>query len=221
MKKNLVSLLLLFLITASLSAQTEEGIWMIGGQVSLSSGNNLRIGSANFPDTRSTSNTYAIQPSIGYFFKKNWVLGGNIGFQSSNSTLTNNQTGANINQQNQRSGQAGIFTRKFIPINEQVFFHLQAGVAYTFGTFETIQFENNPILRKNSGISLNTRAGITYFPRRWIAIEGAVNPLNYLFEISKTPQGTGERKERVHSFSTGLNGNFLSLGFNFFISKPR
>lgn len=221
MNKILTTAFLVIFLSGTLFAQTEQGIWMLGGQFTFSSDNSLRLGTANIPDTRFSTNAYSILPTVGYFFKKNWVIGGNFGYHHSNFTITNDQTGEDLKRQNQWSGRSGVFMRRYLPINEQVFFHLQGGIAYTFGESETIQLQNDAVLRKNRGLIMHTQAGITYFPRRWIAIEGNINPISYSFSRSKTPQLTGEQKEREHSLSTGLNGNFLSLGFNFFISKPR
>lgn len=221
MNKIITTAFLILFLSGTLVAQTEQGVWLIGGQISFNSDNSLRIGTGNIPDTRFSTNAYSLLPTVGYFFKQNWVIGGNLGYHHLNYNITNDQTGENLNSQNQWSGRGGVFMRRYLPINEQVFFHLQGGLAYTFGESETIQLQNNAILRKNRGLIMHTQAGISYFPRRWIAIEGNINPFSYSFQRTKTPQTTGDQNEQEHSFWTGLNGNFLSLGFNFFISRPR
>ncbi|MCH7414876.1 hypothetical protein MM213_15355 [Belliella sp. R4-6] len=221
MNKLLITVFLVFSLSENLFAQTEQGIWMVGGQYTFNSENTLRLGSQITPDTKISRNAYGILPQVGYFFKKNWVIGVDFGYHHSRSSITNHQTGELVNRQNQWTGRGGVFLRRYLPINEQVYFHLQGGLAYTFGDIKTIHLQNDAIVRNTRALNMHTQAGITYFPKRWIAIEGNINPISYSFSQSKTPQINGEQKELDHSFSTGLNGDFLSLGFNLFISKPR
>jgi len=61
MKKFFVSLFAAALVISSAHAQTEKGDWMIGGSMTISTATNY--------------SQFALEPSAGYFFAKNFVAG--------------------------------------------------------------------------------------------------------------------------------------------------
>jgi hypothetical protein len=61
MKKSVFTLLVFFVIAISASAQTEEGNWMVGGNLEL--------------NTAKTNTTIVFSPMLGYFFANNFAAG--------------------------------------------------------------------------------------------------------------------------------------------------
>lgn len=72
MRKQLCLLVFLLVVMAgAVSAQTEKGDWMVGGNLAL--------------NTTSNNSTFNLTPSAGYFFAKNFVGGGIFSFAHSKS----------------------------------------------------------------------------------------------------------------------------------------
>ena len=69
MKRNVFTLFVFIVMSCAASAQTEMGNWLVGGNIELNTSEN---------DTR-----FAISPSAGYFFAKNFAVGGIFEFSSS------------------------------------------------------------------------------------------------------------------------------------------
>ena len=61
MKKNVFTLLAILLMAGSVSAQTEEGGWLVGGNFNL--------------NTSSNNTSFGFSPSAGYFFANNFAAG--------------------------------------------------------------------------------------------------------------------------------------------------
>lgn len=73
MKKHVFILAtLLYFSQLTMSAQTEEGTWLLGGAANFS-----------FRGGQTQSNYMTISPDVGYFLAKNAVLGGSVGYSFS------------------------------------------------------------------------------------------------------------------------------------------
>jgi hypothetical protein len=66
MKKNVFTLLAILVTAGSVSAQTEEGSWMVGGNFNL--------------NTSSNNSAFGFSPSAGYFFANNFAAGAMFNF---------------------------------------------------------------------------------------------------------------------------------------------
>ena len=68
MKKIIMSLLMVVVMSLAVHAQTEKGDWMVGGNMTI--------------NTTSDNSQFTVQPSAGYFFARNFVAGANgaLGF---------------------------------------------------------------------------------------------------------------------------------------------
>lgn len=73
--KNIYALLLTLVLVSNAAAQTEEGVWLVGGTFTINTGDNRT--------------TIALSPMAGYFVMNNLAVGGNISL--SHSKLGNNK----------------------------------------------------------------------------------------------------------------------------------
>ena len=111
MKKIIMGLLTLTVMTIAANAQTEKGDWMVGGNLTIS--------------TATGSSQFTLQPMGGYFFANNFVAGLNVtfNFQKQGDVKTNEIA-------------AGPFARYYFNIKNssfKPFFHAE----YNLGNLET------------------------------------------------------------------------------------
>ncbi|RYG28912.1 MAG: hypothetical protein EOO01_39015, partial [Chitinophagaceae bacterium] len=141
MKKLLLGMS--FLMTVGfVSAQTNKGDWMIGG--------NFRI------NTAESNNEVTIQPMAGYFFAKSFAAG-------SEFILSFSKFGA----EKSRSIGIGPFARYYFDLNNSSFKPL----VHSSVTFQSVNTKENSIESTNTVTSIYILGGAAYFINENVALE--------------------------------------------------
>ena len=143
--KKIYALLLMAIAVTNAQAQTEEGVWMVGGIISLNTGEN--------------ATTIEIAPTAGYFVMNNLAIGGNVTLSytklgDNKSTrfgvgpLTRWYFGKNNNVKPFLHGEFGIVSQKFeLPNNSSTENGLRYQLAFGLAAF------------LNQNVALETLAG--------------------------------------------------------------
>lgn len=142
MKKHVLCALALVTIAAAASAQTEQGNFLVGGNLELNTGKN---------DTRVT-----VSPSAGYFFIDNFAAGANVSLNVSK-----------LGDIKSTGVAAGPFARYYFgTMNVRPFAHADLG----FTSSKTKLSANNS--RTETGSNYFLGGGLAAFINRNVAIEG-------------------------------------------------
>lgn len=148
MKKTILFITILFL-TISIKAQTTKGNWMFGG-----SGDYIKT-STNSKSTSVTSeySTITINPSMAYFLKDNWAVGGNLDYRNYNSDYFGNSNSYGL----------GLLTRYYFLKPTKIYnFFAQANFIYTITHADLTGYSQFYITKIGSVIFLNNSVGIEF-----------------------------------------------------------
>ncbi|MBI2730520.1 MAG: porin family protein [Sphingobacteriales bacterium] len=155
-----LSLIVFTLLSTSVSAQTDQGDWMVGGQLSF--------------NTTSGNSSFTLAPNAGYFFGKNFAAGSEV-------TLAFSKFG------DAKSSAIGVgpFARYYFELKEPNFkplVHASFGVASVTNKFLGEKTTNTA---RNFFIG----AGGAYFINSNVALEGVMGYNNSKVESSPSEGG--------------------------------
>ncbi len=232
MKKILLGLLVFQFFTFAANAQIQKGSIMLGGAFNFQNNqtnfdNNFQPQSFTSNSTTNT-NSFSFNPKIGYTLENNWMIGTLLILNSTKSTseATTVNDGDITNSTESRKGfiyGIGFFTRKYFPFND----HLSA-----FGAINAnISKLNNQITStSNSQGDFETegdytafgssfQAGLTYFPKNWLAIELYTDLIQFSRTSQKQDNNSQNSKTASSVFSSGLNTASFYFGVSFFLNN--
>ena len=172
MKKFNISLVLLMVIACAAKAQTEKGDWMVGGDLIIR--------------TPKNNSQFALQPSAGYFFARNFAAGANfnLSFEKTGDQKTNTQA-------------VGPFARLYFSLKNpdfKPFLHAEWNIGNKVTTLPTSKTSNT-----TSNFLLG--AGGAFFINNNVALEGVAG-----FSHSKVQ---GQDPENGFLFRIGFQVHLL------------
>lgn len=162
MKQIVFSLMLLAATASGVNAQTEQGNFLVGGNVQLNTAKN---------DTR-----VGLSPSIGYFFVENFAAGANIDLQYS-------KKGENPNASKIATFGIGPFVRYYVGTPGGVRPFLQGDV-----NFSSTKAETGTGSSTSTGTNFFFGPGAAIFLNQNVALEGLAG---YSHTANKNQDGSG------------------------------
>lgn len=224
MKKSILALLPLFLISLTAFGQLEKGTILFGGglgygSTSSQSEEDVAVG------REFTNSAFNISPDVGYFFKPKWVLGLSLPISGSNQKTTSvSSSGSETLQNESNSNSIGIapFVRKYISMGEVFSFFLQARVGYYHSRSEFTNFSASPNTFTNTEskeVVFDAAAGMVYFPKNWLGINLSISPLSFSTGSSQLENVQGSSDQKSSGFNLGLDTSAITLGINFFLTQ--
>ena len=221
MKKFILAILPLLLVSITALAQLEKGNLLLGGGLGISSQSSLAEGPV--PSEIRYSNFY-FNPMAGYFFQNKWVVGLNfpISYQVENSSST--PIGGNDIQEQLKRSYFGVgpFVRKYFTINEKMAFFAQGQASFGKSVTDWIMdrdYTDRDARYESKSINLVGTLGLVVFPKDWFSINLMVNPLIYNYQIRNEDRSGNIYEIKDSGFEFGFNSNLIGLGANFFLSK--
>ncbi len=169
MKKLLLTLTAVAGLTMASQAQTEQGKFIVGGQVGFHTD--------KIVDSDDKSTSFSINPTVGYFVSDNWAVGTAIGY---NWSKVEDATGSfAVNKTN--SFNLAPFVRNYIGEGQFKFFSqlsvpMQWGEAsFEDATSNTVEDQKD----KFASYGVELAPGVAFFPTSKIGIELKVRGLYY------------------------------------------
>lgn len=227
MRKFLLGLFLLQLISLSAIAQVEHGSVLIGGKVNFHTTNSddrRSMDSQMATSQTIKSNEFHFNPQIGFVIGNNWVVGPMFTYATEksvrNSFFSNSSNSERITSDHNVFG-AALFARKYLPFGDKfsAFAELNSGVLWNKfnSVYETSSSDANENETKYDEYQTNLMAGLAYFPINWLAIELSTNLVS--FTHSKQHEGEGNFKKNSNSLDFGFNTSAINLGVSFFLNN--
>jgi len=202
MKKVLLSLIAVAGLAFTTQAQTEKGIFLVGGNVELNTSKN--------DGANKTDLNFSIVPSVGYFFSDNFAVGTGIGYQYAKSytALASGQASAFVVQP---------FLRGYKGINDQFKFYAQLSVPMAFGQNKIGDANGDNMVKtgKNNQVGVALSPGIAFFPSKKFGIEFSVNGLSY--NDYNVENNNGDNIGGDKNFSIGANFFAPKIGVQFYL----
>lgn len=232
MKRFLLVLLVFQFYTLAANAQIQKGSIMLGGAFNFQN-TQTNFDSKYQPQSFSSnstvsSNSFSFNPQVGYTLDNNWMIGTRLILNSSKSTteVTNNNDGDITNGTEIRKGFTygiGFFTRKYFPFND----HLAA-----FGAINANISKLNNQVKSTSNLQddfevegdytafgSSLQAGLTCFPKNWLAIELYTDLLQFSRTSQKQDNDSQNSNTVNNGFSSGLNTASFYFGVSFFLNN--
>lgn len=199
MKKLLLSLVAVAVITFGANAQTEKGKIILGGNVGF---NSKKVDGAAKADVN-----FSVVPSVGYFVGNNFAIGTGVGYNYNKSVSTSNQNEA---------FEVAPFGRYYVNLTDQFKFFGQLSVPLAFGTYKEVNAngDTGAKLGTTTSIGVNVAPGFAFFPNKKVGIEFSFNGLGYENLTSKA-EATGT-KVKTNSFGLEANTFAPKLGVQFY-----
>ena len=146
--KKLVLILIILLFAINISAQTEKGNWMFGGN-----GDYSNFITKNDLGTTSKYSTITINPNAAYFIKDNWAIGGNLNYRNYSSNYFGNSNSYGL----------GILTRYYFLKPTKIYnLFAQANFIYSITHADITGSSQFYITKIGSVIFLNNSVGIEF-----------------------------------------------------------
>lgn len=218
MKKSLVLILSLMLLSISSFAQLQKGNLLLGGnvnfQTSSTESDNLGVAGGN----TAKSNSFSISPLVGYFLSDRTVLGVKVNYFSS-KTENLILAGPSVIFENDQIG-LGPFVRRYFPVKDWVAFYGQAEVNYGSARHFQTNNSNSSSETKIRSVNFAASLGLSFFPTKWMSIDVSAHPLSFSSQKNQNTSGGASGSETTtNGFNLNLNSNSLSLGAHFFLNK--
>ncbi|KGE12910.1 outer membrane beta-barrel protein [Sphingobacterium deserti] len=194
MKKLFLTLTAVTALTVASHAQTEQGKFLIGGQVGFQT--------SKQKDADSKFNSFSINPTAGYFVSDNWAVGTGIGYSWSNRD--------NGMDQEFKTNWFNVspFVRNYIGEGQFKFFsQLSVPMAWGKQTVETLAGTTETKL-EHYGVEL--APGFAFFPASNVGIELKVRGLYFESQKDKTNDLTN------NTFGLDVNSLAPTLGVQFY-----
>lgn len=173
------------------------------------------------------SNVFSFDPQIGFTLGNNWVIGSILTIRPSKTiiddetvTSTNNNSGTRTTKANTFG--AALFAKKYLPFGNKfsVFAEVSTGALW-YNSTSTYLTSSSTFENESKYTSYQTRlsAGLTYFPKNWMAIELSTNLLS--FTNSDQDRDNDNFNQSSNSFDLGLGFNTaaINLGLSFFLNN--
>ena len=166
MKKTHVTIVMIILSVTISNAQLTKGTWLVGGNASFSSTDNLSSST-----TRIVTTVVSVSPSIGYFIADKFAIGLRPYYNYGGSRVTEGAS-AGFPNSNTSSYRIGPFARYYF-LNPEKQFNLFAESGFMYGKsrtnnsgnitqnppFTTLSFLAGPVLYFNSSVGLEFTVG--------------------------------------------------------------
>jgi hypothetical protein len=207
MKKTLFTAVLSIVIIVA-NAQVNKGSILLGGNISANTSN------SNYGTTEAKQNSWVINPSVGYAYKLNRIIGFSFGYSHGNARTESGST-VSINRFNNYS--AGIYQRSYFPIGKNFSLYGQGDLSFGYLRRNVTNTPGSSYIEKQTGVVLSVSPGISYAISKKIMIELGFSNLLTVGYNSTTTNYTGtfpNPTNKTNSFSIGANAN-PSNGFNF------
>ncbi len=147
------------------NAQTNQGDWLVGGNLNL--------------NTAKKNSTFSINPNAGYFFANNFVAGAQIGFE--NSSFGDTKTTA---------FSIGPFARYYFNLKDDKFKPFaNAGIGFLTEKTKTNVNSNTSVVVKNTGVNALLGLGGAYFINSNVALEALAGYTYNKFENTPATNG--------------------------------
>lgn len=162
MRKLLLTLTAVAGLTMASQAQTEQGKFIVGGQVGFHTN--------SVDDSDAETSSFSINPTVGYFVSDNWAIGTAVGYNWSKAENSIDVTKSN-------SFNVAPFVRNYIGDGQFKFF-AQLSVPMQWGE---VEFEDPSTNRtdKFASYGVELAPGVAFFPTPKIGIELKVRGLYY------------------------------------------
>lgn len=193
MKKTLLTLAAIAGLTIAANAQTEQGKFIVGGQVGFET--------SKVKDTDVKNNSFSINPTVGYFVSDNIAVGTGIGYSWAKAETNENNSVKND------AFKVSPFVRSYSGNGPFKFFaQLSVPMAWGKTTTETSN-SSNEVKFESYGAEL--APGFAYFPTSKIGVELKVRGL--YFNSSKIK----DQDYTVNTFGLDANSLAPTLGVQF------
>jgi len=204
MKKLILSMALLGGVIFSSQAQTEQGKFIVGGNVSYSTSKSDAAGAKS-------SHNFSIVPNVGYFVSDNIAVGTGIGYES-NKLDRASEVGKS------EAFVVSPFGRYYVPVADKFKFFGQLSVPMAFGnTKETDeQLKVGDKTGSSTSIGVALAPGFAYFPSSKIGIEFALNGVSYNHYRLEDRDGNDIKGSGSDDFSIGTNFFSPRIGIQFY-----
>lgn len=207
MKKAVLLMVWLVMLTTLVKAQTEKGRWMVGAQV----------GDFQYSDqNRRKIFSGSLTPLVGYFVAKNFLVGTGIPL----SLYTGSYYGIrypdpNIVRFDVTTTQYGVspFVRYYIGAAK---LKPYLGVAYTYSKSHSQTTIPSALLQKSEGFSsaIVPALGVAYFLSRSVALNAGLN-----FSIQKNEDKILDPQSAASTVTSDFKSVSLGIGFQLFFGK--
>lgn len=213
MKKVLLSLFTITLITGSLKAQIGKGSLWLGGSI----GYNKSKAKTNSP---SESKVFIVSPSIGTAIKENLVAGIKLSYFENSSSL--NSSGSYYNDKYRQYG-GGVFVRQYIPIVTRLYIFGEGDATFTAFKRNTDPYSGSNTYNKGWTGALSFYPGVSFTLTNKLQIEtGFSNLLSVQYTNGKNTDQYSGTAVKSNNFSAGLsleNGAAFTLGFRLLLNN--
>ena len=214
MKKIIFAILLLVGMAAQGQAQEKGRLW-IGGSIGVSSGDTNAMDMDNDRRTSQKSNSYSIQPELGYAFSDRWAVGIRLGIGQGKTTYSQDD-----NERKDKSTTFGVapFVRYTCFNRKRLDIFVDGGLAYNRDRRKYEQY-NPRIHYTSNSFGIFMQPGFSFRLSPCISLTGRLDFLNVYYKKTETnnkPSGnSSDSKEFVADLNSPFNlGNF-TVGFNF------
>ncbi len=210
MKKNFLSLILLFTITLT-QAQIKKGVHFLGGSLGIY---NEKTSSDTTADL--VSNNFSFTPAYGRAIKDNLIFGADLMLQTGKYENI-------LNKENRQSYGAGIFLRKYMELGKKFYLFAEGRFG---GYYETIDAQSSYYPegnydRKGFTLQAGLYPGVAFAVTKKFHLETGFNNLLYA-QYSKTKTDfkgsspdTETNRFNIGSSLSGFNG--FVVGFRFIL----
>ena len=223
MKKLLFTILLACIGSAAL-AQTSQGNIVVSGTVGYQNHTQQNEDETSTYDSRS----FNIAPGIGYMLKDGLEAG--ISFRLSSSLSESNSYYLNengrgelysMNESKDKSFAISPYLKKYFSLSDKIAFTGEAYISFSKGNsryhYEDVNHSSTESKRNNTGFGVGIRPGITFFPTEKIGLSANFGRLGYNHTTYKNKEY--DYKSKSSDFGLNLDGNSLTFGFGYYISR--
>lgn len=223
MKKLLFTILLACIGSAAI-AQTSQGNVVVSGTVGYQNHTQQNEDKTSTYDSRS----FIIAPGIGYILKDGLEAG--ISFRLSSSLSESNSYYLNengrgelysMNESKDKSFAISPYLKKYFYLTDKIAFTGEAYISFSKGDsryhYEHVNHSSTDSKRSNTGFGVGLRPGITFFPTEKIGLSTNFGRLGYNHTTYKNAEY--DYKSKSSDFGLDLDGNTLTLGFGYYISR--
>jgi hypothetical protein len=212
-KKILLAIAVVLTALASKAQVIQKGETMLGGTFGAGSSN-----ASNSIGNNSTSSTFgSIGPELGWGIGKNSELGfrGFISYGSSKDNLDNKTTSGNY--------QAGVFWKKFFPINDKVGWLSDLSAAYTYAK-NTNNYQNasGNYSYNAKGYNVSLAPGVYYRATPKILLSAGIGGITYSYSKIDQQDPVNSQYPQSTSKSSGITVSLMSyytFGISFLLGS--